>query len=257
VQSLKETVKNLKLSGRKGLSFFLTAGYPSMKEFKELLFFIDREKLADFLEIGVPFSDPLADGSVIQQASVKAIERGVKLRNIFREIKSLKNNISTPLIIMSYMNPLYSGGFAENIRKAEAAGFQAAIIPDLPAGEADDLTAGFNFVYLAAPSTSEKRLAEISEKSSPFLYYVSSYGVTGERDRFSKTVAEKLKDAKKISKVPVYCGFGISNPEQAALISASADGIIIGSALVKLINGSPSRYFKQIKKFAISIKQAL
>jgi tryptophan synthase alpha chain len=258
--SLQETISNLKESGTRGLSLFVTAGYPTVRESIDIIKFIDREKLADFVEVGIPFSDPLADGVTIQKTSSQAIRKGADLKKILNEIK--ENEIKIPLVLMTYLNPLIAAGIDKSLAKAAEAGFSAVIVPDLPLEESGEVymavkKTGMGLVFLASPSTPMRRISEISLKSAPFLYYVSSFGVTGAREKLARDISEKLSAVKRYSAVPVYCGFGISNPAQAGIVGRYADGIIIGSALLKLIKGKKPSYFKQIRKFAISIKKGL
>lgn len=256
--NLADTVYKLKEKNIKGLSFFLTAGYPTMKGFIDILKFIDSERLCDFVEVGVPFSDPLADGETIQRTSQIAIEKGATFAQVLFEIKKIKNHIKMPLVLMTYLNPLIAGGLRKSLSLASAAGFDAVIIPDFPIDEFKTVKLSTrHLIFLASPLTPQERILEISKKSSPFLYYVSSFGVTGERKTLAADIKKKLDIVKKKSLCPVYCGFGISNPEQAEIIGKHSDGIIIGSALLKLIKGRQSSDFKEIKKFAISIKKGL
>ncbi len=262
MKRLEDKVAELSSSGRTGLSFFLTGGYPSMESFKELVKYIDKNSLADFLEIGIPFSDPLADGPVIQKTSLDAIREGATLPGIIRAVGEMKDEIDIPLVLMSYINPFYALGLERVFRDAAEAGFSALIIPDMPFGEDPAIekaamSHGLDTIYLAAPSCNENRIKKISSRSRPFLYYVSSYGVTGARKKLPRKLSSGLQGAVKVSDVPVYCGFGISTPQQAADIAEYADGIIIGSAFLKKIDGDKSSYFKEIRKFAISVRKEI
>ncbi len=262
MKTLQQKLKELKSQNKTGLSFFLTGGYPSMEYFKELLLFLDREKLADFVEIGIPFSDPVADGPVIQSSSVKAIKNGANFFNILKTVKDIKDKIELPLVLMSYLNIVYSR-WEKNLILAKEAGFSASIFPDLPVdeykkiireGKKDKLPV----VLLTTPACSKKRIKEISSLSRPFIYYVSSYGVTGHRDKLKKKrLARDLKKMKNNTDKPVYCGFGISTPRQADFISRYADGLIIGTAVIELISEDKTKTFKEIKKFGISIRDAV
>ncbi len=258
--NLTDTINKLKKKNIKGLSFFLTAGYPSMKEFLDILKFIAREKLCDFVEVGVPFSDPLADGPTIQRTSDIAIKNGTTFNKILIEIKKITPHLNMPLVLMTYLNPLIAGGLKKSLSLTADAGFDAVIIPDFPIDECKTETVKLStrhpidLVFLASPLTPPKRITEISKISSPFLYYVSSFGVTGERKTLAADIKKKLNMVKKKSLCPVYCGFGISNPDQAEIVGKHSDGVIIGSALLKLIKGRQSSDFKEIKKFAISIR---
>ncbi|MBN2406439.1 MAG: tryptophan synthase subunit alpha [Elusimicrobia bacterium] len=260
MEKLEKTVKKLKKSRRPGISLFLTGGYPTMKAFIELVRFIDRESLADFIEIGVPFSDPVADGPTIQASSKTAIDGGASLRKISGNIRSFRDEVKIPMILMSYLNPLLAGGLEKNLGMVKNAGFSALIIPDLPAGEAPEVMTsarknGLDIIFLAAPSTGAARIRKIAGMSRPFLYYVSQFGVTGARKSLPAGVSGKLRSVRRQSAVPVYCGFGISDAEQAVTVAKEADGIIIGSALIDMIRGPRERYFKEIRKFAINMRK--
>lgn len=257
---LHRVVENLRDKNLPGLSFFLTGGYPNMSRFIKILKFIDENKLADFIEIGIPFSDPVADGVIIQDSSRTAIKKGATFRKIICRIKEIKSQLEIPLVLMSYLNLILAGGLQKNLKLIKQAGFSAIIIPDLPVDESEEIlkvskSFSLDVVFLASPSTELKRVSHISHRSFPFLYYVSRFGITGVRKELSADISNKIKLIKKHSKVPVYCGFGISNPEQAAMVGKYSDGVIIGSALTRLI--SESGCFKEIKKFAISIKKEL
>ncbi len=259
---LREKTRRLKSSGKKGLSFFLTGCWPSTERFTELLKIIDGEDLADFVEVGVPFSDPLADGPVIRRASGEAISSGVTLEKITEAAADIRNQIKMPLVLMSYLNVLLAGGIEKNLEAVSGAGFSALIIPDLPAEESGSVSGaarrfGIDTVLLASPSTSQERLKMITRRSRPFLYYVSSFGVTGTRPELPEDLREKLSLALRVSPCPVYCGFGISSPAQAREVAAFSDGVIIGSALTKKIISSSSGCFNPVKKFAISIRRQL
>ncbi len=260
MNELERKINWLKEEKLTGISFFMTAGYPDMKTFSDTVRELDRRSLADFIEVGVPFSDPLADGPVIQNSSREAIKQGASLGNIFEAVRKIKKDTALPMVMMSYLNPLTSGaGLEKNLKCAADSGFSAVIIPDLPAGESAEIEKtvkkpGLGHVFLAAPSTPDERIREISLKSSPFLYYVSSYGVTGARRSLDSKLASRLERVRKLSRVPVYCGFGISTPAQAALLKKSLDGIIIGSAFIDKLK---TRHFKAPLKFAISINKSL
>jgi tryptophan synthase alpha chain len=259
---LSKVIHKLQEENRPGLSLFLTGGYPNPDEFIEILKFINKEKLADFLEIGIPFSDPVADGVVIQEASQVAIEQGASFNAIMSKIRKVRSQLEIPMVAMTYINPVYAGGLEKNFTIMRDAGIDAIIIPDLPVEEADAVMGaskktGLDIVFLGSPSTPLERIRRISKSSSPFLYYVSRFGITGVRSKLSSDLSSKIKKIKKYSSVPVYCGFGISDGSQAAVVGKDADGVIIGSALTKLISKSKVSYFKEIKKFAINIQKEL
>ncbi|MDA3793255.1 MAG: tryptophan synthase subunit alpha [Elusimicrobia bacterium] len=260
---LKDKIDRFYSRGKTGLSFFLTGGYPDMDEFKKIVRYIDNKKLADFIEIGIPFSDPVADGPVIQVASRKALAAGASYNKILKAVKSLKKDIDIPMVLMSYLNVLMADGLKNSLAAASDAGFSAVIIPDMPYGEHEEVEGilkrlNMGLVLLVSPATPDKRIRNIAKVSSPFLYYVSSYGVTGRGKKFNKTTLDRIRKVKSLSAKPVYCGFGITTPADAKFIASAADGEIIGSAVVDLIKeGDIKGSFKDINKFAISISKVL
>lgn len=262
MNALSKKVAALQRSARKGLSFFLSGGWPERETFINILRYIDKNNLADFLEIGIPFSDPVADGPTIRKASEEALRAGVTFETVLSDLKNIKNEISVPLVIMSYMNPVYAFGVEKAFSEASASGISAFIIPDMPLEEISLVSAaskrsGVELILLAAPSSGKDRIRKIAALSRPFLYYVSSYGVTGARDTLPESLSLSLSLAREESKVPVYCGFGISTPEQAALAAKSSDGVIIGSALTNIISNNKENVFKEIGKFGISIRKEI
>jgi tryptophan synthase alpha chain len=259
---LKNVIAELKQQKRPGLSLFLTGGYPDMKRFVKILQFVSEHRLADFLEIGIPFSDPVADGPVIQESSRLAIQKGATLSTILKSIENAADRINIPLVLMAYMNTLYAPGLEGTFAAARRAGFSAVIVPDLPVDESHNILPAasrvdMDVVFLASPASSPARIKSISGKSSPFLYYVSRYGTTGDRKKLSAGIEGRLKKVMEHSKVPVYCGFGISDPGQAALVGRYADGIIIGSALTKIIRDGKKNYLEEISRFAINIRRGM
>lgn len=263
MNKLKNKVERLYREGRTGLSFFLTGGYPDMESFTKLVKYIDKNNLADFIEVGIPFSDPVADGPVIQESSQKAISAGTTYNNILMAVKSLKNKIDIPLVLMSYLNILLADELEKTLLSAADAGFSAAIIPDMPYGEHEEALeilkrVGMELILLISPGTPDKRVREIGKESSPFLYYVSSYGVTGSGKKFDKKTLESIRKVRNLSAKPVYCGFGITTGKDAQYIADAADGEIIGSAVVDLISKkNMEQTFKDIYKFAINIGKSI
>jgi tryptophan synthase alpha chain len=199
---------------------------------------------ADILEIGVPFSDPIADGPVIQASSHRAIERGATPSGILQQASRLSKTIDIPIVLLTYYNPVLAKGLDQFMKTAELSGVNGIVIPDLPAEESDQLSLAaekyhVDTIFLASPNTTPARIKTILEKSRGFLYLVSLFGVTGPRRELSKTAVDAVTKIKRLSKnaIPVAAGFGISMPEQiSALIQAGADGAIVGSVLVEIVN---------------------
>ena len=237
---IQKKFSELKKRKKKALIFFLTAGDPSLKKTEALVLALEKEG-ADLIELGVPFSDPLADGPVIQAASFRALERGVTLEKILTLVRNLRKKTRLPLLLMSYLNPIFHYGFVRFAREARAAGVDGLIVPDVPPEEGGDLSAvmrryEIDLVYLLAPTTSRKRQVTVSRASRGFVYFVSLTGVTGIRSADSESIRKDVALAKKAARVPVCVGFGIQTPEDARKMAAISDGVIIGSALVRAVS---------------------
>ncbi|MFN0061696.1 MAG: tryptophan synthase subunit alpha [Myxococcaceae bacterium] len=216
---------------------YLCAGDPSL-EASEALAVGLAEAGADIIEIGIPFSDPLADGPIIQAASQRALQRGVTQKAVLQLVARIRQRgVNVPLVLMGYMNPMVAMGMEAFCTEAHAAGADGLIIPDLPLDEADAYRpatqrAGLDLILLAAPTTPSERVTRISQTSSGFLYFVSVTGVTGSRTTLPPGLPETLAKVRAASRLPVAVGFGISQPEHVARLAPHADAIVVGSALV-------------------------
>jgi tryptophan synthase alpha chain len=228
--------------GQPALVAFLTAGYPSREKFREHLLAIATE--ADVVEIGVPFSDPMADGVTIQRSSEQALRAGVTLAGILDELGSLPP-LATPLLLMSYMNPLLAYGLAALAKKSAAVGVCGFIVPDLPFDESEELRAalaphGLALVQMVTPVTPPERLARVAGASQGFVYAVTMTGTTGNKVAAPKDIAEYLERVRAAASVPVCAGFGIRTREQVEALRGMADGVIVGSALVEVLERGES-----------------
>jgi len=229
----------LKDKGEKVLIAYIMAGDPSLEDTESLI--IELEKAgADLIELGIPFSDPLADGPTIQKAAARALEQDVSLRVVIDLVKRIRKVSQVPIIFMSYYNPVFKYGEEKFVTDAVKAGVDGIIIPDLPPEEAGSLTAfarrkGLDTIFLLAPTSDEDRIKTVCSNSTGFIYYVSLTGVTGTREGVAKDIKGMVRRIKGHTKNPVAVGFGISRPEQAKEISSWADGVIVGSAIVKII----------------------
>ncbi|MBT9132534.1 tryptophan synthase subunit alpha [candidate division NPL-UPA2 bacterium Unc8] len=228
-----------RVAGRPALIPFITAGDPDIKTTRRLVLELEKRG-ADIIELGVPFSDPLADGPTIQASSKRALDNGTRMKVILQLVKNLRGETQIPLVLMSYYNPIYQYGLEKFSKDAVGAGVDGVIISDLPPEEAVDwkkAAAGFGLdtIFLAAPTSTEERIGTIIASSSGFIYYVSVTGITGARTALPSGVLSSLKRIKQKTKKPVVVGFGISTPEQVRRLSQWADGIIVGSALVRII----------------------
>ena len=246
---IEERIKAPKASGP-ALIPFITAGYPNAEDFKQTLFEISKK--ADVIEIGVPFSDPMADGVTIQRSSHMAIENGVTLKWIFNELKEI--NLDTPIVLMSYLNPLYVFGMEELTKASLESGVDGFIVPDLPIEESKELNdrlseAGLALIQLVTPATPKDRIEMITNQSSGFIYAVTIKGVTGGEDALSADVTGYLKQVQEIAKIPVCAGFGIREKSDVEMLANHVDGIIVGSAIVETIEqgNSPTEFLDQLK----------
>ncbi|MBP1710226.1 MAG: tryptophan synthase alpha chain [Deltaproteobacteria bacterium] len=253
--------ESLHAKNEKALIVYLTAGDPSLAITKQLILGLEKSG-ADILEIGVPFSDPTADGPVIQAASQRALKTGTTLQGVLNLVADIRRMSEIPIVLFGYFNPIFAYGVEKFAKTAEKAGVDGVLVVDLPPEEAPELrihtdAAGLDFISLVAPTTGGDRLKTILKDATGFLYYISITGVTGTAAPKTADIAREIGKIRKLTKMPIAVGFGISNAEQAKEIGAIADGIVIGSAVVKLINENRNsddlteivcKYIKNIKK---------
>lgn len=218
---------------------------------------------ADIIELGIPFSDPLADGPTIQMAYQRALENGTSLRKILQMVKELRDKIEVPLVLMSYYNLVFKYGEEAFFKEAGDCGVDGLIIPDLPPEEAGNLLtnstrAGLDVIFLVAPTSDSTRLRLIASHSRGFIYYVSITGITGARQGLPDDLRTSVAELKKLTDLPVAIGFGISTPEQVHEASRFADGVIVGSALISLIarHESKSSLLSEVHQFIEQLKSA-
>lgn len=240
-----ETFARLRAARERALVPFITAGDPDL-DTSEALVLAMAESGADLIEIGVPFSDPTAEGPTIQRSSERALAGGVTLRRILERVGRIRSRLEVPLLLMGYANPFYAMGAGGFTGAAAEVGVDGIIVPDLPPEEGEDLYGaaeerGIDPVLLAAPTTVESRLAMLAGRTRGFLYYVSLTGVTGARRELPRDLETGVERIRKHSAIPVCVGFGISTPEQAGLVGGFADGVVVGSAIVDRIEAAPSR----------------
>jgi tryptophan synthase alpha chain len=234
---------SLAAQGRKAFVGFVTAGDPSLDRTVEIAWALEGAGV-DVLELGVPFSDPLADGPVIQRASDRALRRKTSLASVLDAVRRIRARSELPLLLFSYLNPLLRYGLDRLATDAAAAGVDGVLVTDLPPEEAGEWLAvarpaGLDTVFLAAPTSPDARLARVAEVSRGFVYAVSRTGVTGERDALSGDAAELVGRLKALTPIPVVVGFGLSTPEQVRDAAAPADGVVVGSALVRFLEERP------------------
>jgi len=236
-KSLKDIIAELRARKRVGVLPFIPVGYPDLNATRELLPALERAG-ASAIEVGIPFSDPIADGPVIQEAYTAALAKGLKLKEVLKTVREARSSVSIPLVSMVSYSIVFRYGPERYFADARAAGFDGLILPDLPPPEAESICekvrkAGLDTILLVAPTTSPSRRKEIARLCSGFIYYLSVSSITGERQRLPEDLAEQLRQLKQASDVPVCVGFGISRREHVAQLSDLADGAIVGSAIVR------------------------
>jgi tryptophan synthase alpha chain len=251
-ESIRSAIEAANADGRTGLIPFVTAGYPEPQDFSNTLLAI--AQVSDVIEIGVPFSDPMADGMTIQRSSHIAIEKGVTLKWIFDQIESVRDEIGTPIALMSYLNPLLAFGFDDLAERACETGVCGFIVPDLPYEECGELrdtleNKGLGLIQLVTPATPRDRLEMLAEKSRGFLYAVTITGITGGDSGLPSDLADYLDMVSGVSALPVCAGFGIRSAEDVAGVGRHAAGAIVGSARVEILeNGDdPAEFLRNLR----------
>jgi tryptophan synthase alpha chain len=237
--TLAERFAERRAEGRTVLIAYVTAGFPSAAETVPILQALD-EAGVDVVELGLPFSDPLADGPTIQRSSFLALERGMTVPKALGLLAEFRATSRTPVVLMTYLNPVMRRGVGDFCASARAAGAQGVILTDLPVGSDPELektaaASGLDLVRLVAPTTSGERAREVAAGGSGFLYYISRTGVTGARAELPPGLVAEVRALKERVALPVAVGFGISTPEQAAALAGVADGVVVGSALIRVL----------------------
>lgn len=256
--------QSLQASGRKALVPFVTAGDPSLEATVPVLHALV-EAGADVLELGVPFSDPMADGPVIQRSSERAIARGAGLSWVLKAVQEFrKHDPDTPVVLMGYLNPIEIRGAERFATDAVAAGVDGVLLVDLPPEEAGELRASFAhtglaLILLASPTTTDARLAQLCDEAQGYLYYVSFAGVTGADRLDTQAAGDRLETIRQRSRVPVVAGFGIKDAASAAAMARQAEGVVVGSALVSAIAQAPNSAaaVEQARHFLAPLRQSL
>jgi tryptophan synthase alpha chain len=236
---IDERFTQLRAAGKTGLVTYVTAGDPDLQRSADIITRLDRAG-ADVLEIGVPFSDPLADGPVIQRATERALASGVTLTSVLGMLKTIRPSISAPIVIFSYANPILRMGLDTFVKDAKAAGVDGVLTLDMPPEEGGQFRtafdhAGIDTIFLLSPTTTVERIRRASELGSGFLYGISRLGVTGVRDSVDDSARELAMRVKAETRLPLALGFGLSRPEHVRAIGQWADAAVVGSALVKVI----------------------
>lgn len=239
---------------------FLTAGDPTLETTEQLILAMEQAG-ADLIEIGIPFSDPVAEGLAIQGADQRALSAGTTTDKIFEMVGRVNEKVNIPLVFMTYINPVFTYGTERFVEKCVDCGISGLIIPDLPFEEKEEVLPvckkyGVTLISMIAP-TSHERIAKIAAQAQGFVYCVSSLGVTGVRSKITTNIGEMVALVKKSTDAPCAIGFGISTPQQAAEMAKSADGVIVGSAIVKLIAEYGTNSVQPVFDYVKSMKQAI
>ncbi len=239
---------------------FLTGGDPDLDTTKKLICAME-EAGADLIEIGIPFSDPIAEGPVIQAADIRALSWGCRIDDLFNMVSEIRETVKIPLVFMTYINPIYTYGKEKFMKNCQKSGIDGIIVPDMPYEEKNELQPvcreyGIDLISMIAP-TSAERVLMIAKEAEGFLYCVSSLGVTGVRTEIKTDIEELIKQVRTVSDIPCAIGFGISTPTQAEKMSKCADGVIVGSAIVKLIAEHGKNSVEPVKEYVSSMKNAI
>jgi tryptophan synthase alpha chain len=260
---LDATFAALRARRERALVPYFTVGDPSIAASRQLVVEAARRG-ADVIELGIPFSDPLADGPVIQRATQRALAAGVTLPRVLEMVREMRGEVSVPLVFLTYYNPILTFGLKAFCRTAVEAGVDGVIVADLPPEEAAPLQAeaepaGLDLVHLVAPTSTPERMRRIARASQGFIYMVSLTGVTGERAAVAPELTQQLRALRAITTRPICVGFGISTPAQAREVGRVADGVIVGSAIVRLVeqHGGTSELLPRVGDFIAALKAPL
>ncbi len=249
---------DLQEKDKKAFIAFITAGDPDIKATEQLCIAFE-DAGVDIIEIGIPFSDPLADGPTIQLSSERALRNNISLEDIFRCVCRIRRRTQIPLVLMTYYNPVFRYGELRFISRAEETGVDGIIVPDLPPEEGKNLiklarNADISTIFFISPTTTKDRMKTIVKVSTGFIYYVALTGVTGARDKIASDIATHVKTIKQLTNKPVCVGFGISTPAHVKNICNFADGAIVGSAIIKQIEAFSKKYNDMINKVSEFVK---
>jgi len=245
--------------GKKGKAFipYIMAGDPDINRTRELIRILE-DCGADIIELGVPFSDPLADGPTIQKAAQRALDEGVTLKKVIEFVAESRGSTQIPVILMTYYNPVFKYGEERFVLDASAAGVDGIIVPDLPPDEAGNLIryakkSGLDTIFLLAPTSTNDRILKVAKASTGFIYYVPITGITGSKLALDSSIEGHIARIRSVTAKPVAVGFGISTPEEAADVSRFADGVIVGSAIVKRVEELDG----ELKSYLMSLRSAI
>ena len=263
MSKISRTFEKLRSEGRKALIPFITAGYPDINTTEKFIYELEKSG-ADLIELGVPFSDPMADGPVIQMASERSLANGTNLKTILELVKKVRKKTEIPIILMGYYNPFFIYGLKRISRDAKDAGVDGFLIVDLPPEEAGEMkaqtdSAGLDIIFLLAPTSDDKRINLITKNGTGFIYYVSLTGVTGIRSELDRDIRKQIKKIRRKTRLPIGVGFGISSPAHAKRVAKWADAVVVGSAIIKIVENSSSKkqMVQRVGKFVNDLKKAM
>ncbi len=249
--------QSLRNNNRKAFIPYIMAGDPDIRRTKELIGVLE-ECGADIIELGVPFSDPLADGPIIQSAAQRAIAGGTTMHTVIELVSSVRTVTQVPIILMTYYNPIFRYGEEKFIEDASSAGIDGIIVPDLPPDEAEEIVRlarkkPFDIIFLLAPTSTKERVRKVARASRGFIYYVSITGITGSKLVLDSAIALHMEQIRAEADTPIAVGFGVSTPEDASVVSRFADGVIVGSAIVKRLHDPADA----LKAYLLSLRNAI
>ncbi|MEK7712868.1 MAG: tryptophan synthase subunit alpha [Nitrospirota bacterium] len=255
---IEKVFKKLKAQNKKAFIPYIMAGDPSLEKTKEIVLMFE-ECGADIVELGVPFTDPLADGPTIQRAAERALKNGVTLKKVIALVRDLRRKTKIPLVLMTYYNPVFKYGEERFIADAKDAGVDGVIIPDLPPDEAGEFTrlaknADIASIFLLAPTSTDERIKKVARASTGFIYYVSITGITGAQLLLDGSIEKSINGIRRITDKPVAVGFGVSTPDEAKAVAGVSDGVVIGSAIVKKAQLSLE---KELRDFLLTLREAI
>ena len=267
MSAIDDLFKQLKTEGKKAFMPFVTAGDPNLAFTAKLLKRLDAEG-CHLAELGIPYSDPIADGPVIQASYTRSLDSGTKLKDIFATVASVASEIKMPIVTMVSYAIIFRMGLDEYLQQAKAAGIAGAIVPDMPVDESAELAAkckalDFSLIQLITPTTPRERAIEIARQTTGFIYYVSITGITGERTELPSDLVDNLKWLRGQTDLPICVGFGISSPEHADVLKPVCDGMIVGSAIVRRIaaatsdGAEPNKVMDDVGGFARTMLSAI
>ena len=259
---LTQRLTALNKSNSKALVTFITAGDPDLATTEEMIPLLE-DAGADIIELGVPFSDPMADGPTIQLSSERALAAGTTLAAILATVARIRTTSQIPIILMGYLNPIHAYGYERFCHDAAGSGVDGVLLVDMPPEESHEFlhcanAHGLNVIFLLTPTSDKSRITAVNKLGRGFIYYVTVTGVTGARQEVSETLAAELSRIKKKVALPIMAGFGISTPEQAASVAGLADGVVVGSAIVKLFQQHTGTKLRtELKLFVSKLKEAI